>query len=91
MLEPGVPLLTLAPRELALSALKPAESGAGMVVRVLNPSDSPLDAVLTFGVPVHDAVSVRLDEEPDGLPVGLVDGTVRLPVGPHALRSVRLT
>jgi alpha-mannosidase len=88
LLEPGVPLLALAPDGLVLSAMKPAESGAGAVVRVLNPTGEPLDADLSFGVPVRAAASVRLDETPDGGAVTLAGATVRLTVGPHALRSV---
>jgi mannosylglycerate hydrolase len=60
----GEPLLELEPRELCLSALKPAERGDGLIVRVLNPTDRPLQAHLRCGFDVGDAVVVQLDETP---------------------------
>lgn len=88
--EPGAALVALAPDDVVLSALKPAADGRGIVVRLLNPTDEPLGAEVRVAVPVDTATSVRLDEEPDGLPVTLADGLLRLAVGAHALRSVRL-
>jgi len=85
------PLLTLAPAALLVSAVKPAEFAGGIVVRVLNPTDSPLDAELRVGVPVSAAHAVRLDEEPSEDRVELVGNRLRFPVPPHALRSVLLS
>jgi hypothetical protein len=84
----GESLLSLAPRALLLSALKPAADGRGIVVRVLNPTPDPIDAELRFGLRVAGASFVRLDEAPaDGAPAR--DGSVlRFPVGPHALQSL---
>ena len=84
----GESLLQVAPRALLLSALKPAADGAGIVVRLLNPTPDPIDAELRFGLPVASARFVRLDESPaDGAPAR--DGsTLRFPVGPHALCTV---
>jgi mannosylglycerate hydrolase len=89
LLAPGRSLLSLSPPALVLSACKPAEDGDGMVVRVLNPTDEPHEATLAFGVDVGAVEAVRLDESPTDLPVDRVDGVVRFPVPPHALRSVR--
>jgi hypothetical protein len=91
LLAPGTGLVALAPDALVLSALKPAATAAGIVIRVLNPTDSPQVARLTLGLPVEQVDSVRLDEERDDLPVERVDRTITFPVGPHALRSVRIS
>jgi 2-O-(6-phospho-alpha-D-mannosyl)-D-glycerate hydrolase len=90
LLTPGVSLLALEPRELLLSACKPAESGDGLVVRVLNPTDATRTAVLRLEGPVETATPVRLDEEPADHAVAHADGTVRFDVPPRALRSVRI-
>jgi alpha-mannosidase len=86
----GRALLELAPRALVLSALKPAESGEGLVVRVLNPTDSALDATLALGFRFARAEAVRLDESPAGEPVTRAGDTLRFAVPAHALRSVRI-
>jgi len=88
LLPPGASLLGLAPSTAVLSALKPSESGQGFVVRVLNPTDAPVEAELRFGIPIRHATGVHLDESPDDTPVEHVDRTVRVAVPPHALRSV---
>ena len=60
----GRPLLALAPGAIVLSALKPAEDGDGLVVRVLNPTDEIVEAVIDLGFPVDTVRPVRLDESP---------------------------
>src|SRR5262249_2310835 len=90
LLAPDTPLLALATPALVLSAVKPAEDGDGIVVRVLNPTDSARTAELRPGFRVSAAQAVRLDEElaTDAI---LVDGDrVRFAVPAHALRSVLL-
>ncbi len=83
-------LLALAPRALLLSSVKPAQEGAGLVVRVLNPTDAPLEATLRLGFDFASAEAVRLDEAPSGEPVTHDGDTLRFAVPPHALRSVRI-
>ena len=56
------PLLQIEPREILLSALKPAEDGHGMILRLLNPTDHPVEAQVYFGVPFSHVELVRLDE-----------------------------
>ncbi len=87
----GDALLALAPAALLVSAVKPADGRSGTVVRVLNPTDSPLDAELRLGFPVSAAHAVRLDEEPSDERVELVGNGVHFAVPPHALRSVLLS
>jgi len=93
--EPLVPegraVLELAPRALVLSALKPAEEGAGLVARVLNPTDAAQEATLRLRFPFARAEAVRLDEAPSSEPLTRNGDTLSFPVPPHALRSVRLS
>ena len=90
LLAEGAEPLRLEPEGLVLSACKPAEDGDGLVLRLLNPSDTEVEAIVEIGLAVASAESVRLDESPDTLALDL-DGTrLRLVVGPHQLRSVRL-
>lgn len=90
LLPADTPLLALARNGLQLSALKPAEDGEALVVRLLNPTDAPLEAQLTVGVPFAAVESVRLDETPDGGTVRRDGGVLRFAVPAHGLRSLRL-
>ncbi len=85
----GTPLLEISPRPILLSALKPS-AGEGVVLRVLNPSADRLDAEVRFGLPVARATFVHLDESPAGGEPAREGGALRFPVGPHALRSLRV-
>ena len=76
---------------LLLSALKPAEAGRGIVVRVLNPSDGPVAATLRMGVPFRTARPVRLDETPAAGDVAVHGAVVRFDVPARALRSILLS
>jgi alpha-mannosidase len=62
----GTPLLTVEPGTVAVSAVKPAEDGNGLIVRVLNPTSRWVDVMLRFGRPLAAAQAVRLDEDPSG-------------------------
>ncbi|MEI5583771.1 MULTISPECIES: glycosyl hydrolase-related protein [unclassified Agromyces] len=85
--------------EALVSAMKPADDGDGVILRLVNPADSAREARLT--VPGAVRVSpVRLDETPDpdadttpepspGPPSGAT-AEVRVSMGPHATRSFRL-
>ncbi len=84
-------LLELEPRELVLSALKPAEDGEGFVMRVLNPTDTEVEANLRLGVGFAGAELVRLDETPTGEPPSREGTTMRFAVPPHALRSILIS
>jgi hypothetical protein len=89
LLAAGTSLLHIEPRDLVLSALKPAEAGQGIVLRLLNPTDAPVEAVVRIGFPAREAIAVRLDETPLG-PIALERDELRVEVGPHALSSVLL-
>ncbi len=86
--EAGVPLLELEPGSLVLSALKPAETREGVVLRLLNPTDDALVARVRLGFPVTRAELVRLDETPTGQSVSVENTEVRLELAPKTLRSL---
>ena len=88
ILYPDTPLLRLEPRTLVLSAVKPAEDGDGIVVRVLNPTDSVTRATLHAGFPVAAALPIRLDETPARLRVATDGARITFDVPAHALRTV---
>jgi hypothetical protein len=50
--------------------VKPADGGEGLVVRLLNPAEEPVQGVLRLGFPCKPARPVRLDETdgPDTVP-----------------------
>lgn len=70
--------------------MKPAEEGDGIVVRMFNPTNEAVAAVLTAGFQVSEARGVRLDESVSGEDLILENQQVRLKVPPHAIRSVFL-
>ncbi|MFF4650866.1 hypothetical protein [Streptomyces sp. NPDC001380] len=77
-----------------LTALKTAEDGDGLVLRISNPTRSALTARLRLPAGVR-AVPARLDESPaDGpalAPPAVPGGPVELPLGPCGLLTLRLT
>jgi alpha-mannosidase len=91
LVPPGTALLAVEPRALVVSALKPAVDGRGGVLRVLNPTDDPLEARVDVGVPIAAVEAILLDETPAANErVALSGRLVSFAVPPHALRSVRL-
>jgi mannosylglycerate hydrolase len=90
LLPPDRALLTLEPREMLLSALKPADDGQGFVVRVLNPTGAAVEASLRVDTGLSGVESVRLDETSIDAPVARAGGWVTVVVDPHRLQSLRL-
>lgn len=90
LVPPGVDLLGIEPDHLVLSALKPAEDGDGMVLRVLNPGAETTEVDVWFGFPVTEVASVRLDEAPDEGTFAVDDSILHFPIDGFALRSFRL-
>jgi alpha-mannosidase len=86
----GVALLTLEPRTLVLSALKPAEHGDGIILRVQNSGDSAVRAIVRSGFKLAGAQPLRLDESAASFALEAALESVSFDVPPHALRSVRL-
>lgn len=95
LLESGQSMVEVAPEGVVLSALKPADDGEGLVVRLVNPGPDPVESTVSVGFPVAAVESARLDETPDGgtvtveaHPAGRAE--LRLTVGAHGVRTVRL-
>lgn len=78
-------LLSVEPAGLALSAVKPAEDGDGIIVRLYNPTERPLSGTLRTGWKISRAESVGLDEihqgdipvSPQSVPVALKSGEIK--------------
>jgi mannosylglycerate hydrolase len=86
----GVALVSLEPRTLVLSALKPAELGDGLVLRVLNPNGSGVRATVQTGFALEAAHALRIDESAADFALVAGRNAVSFDVPPHALRSLRL-
>ncbi len=86
----GHALLEIEPHELVLSALKPADDGPGIVLRLLNPTDAPIAARVRLRGAVAEAAPVALDETVARVPLPFDGRVVTLDVPPHALRSTLL-
>ena len=84
-------LLTVEPRTILVTALKPAEDGTGIVLRLLNPTDVPLEARIRFGFAAAHIECVRCDESPCEESLVVQNDSVLITLAPHRLRSLRLT
>lgn len=89
----GVPdvLLASSDESLVVSAIKPAEDGSGVIVRLWNPGSEARTTTLRLGVPWTDATAVRLDESPTDSPrlAAADDGSVSVSVQPWSTTTVR--
>lgn len=90
VVEAGRSLLSVSPPEIRVVTVKPSEDGAGTVVRLLNPTDREIEARVRTTLPVDRAEDVRLDETPLGAKIDFASDEIRLPIPPHALRSIRI-
>ncbi|MHB8464676.1 MAG: glycoside hydrolase family 38 N-terminal domain-containing protein [Acidimicrobiales bacterium] len=90
ILAEGASTLTLEGDDVVLSAIKAAEDGNGMIVRVLNPTEHAANATLRFGIIGGAVEAVQLDESAAEYPLQVGRDAVSLVVPPHALRSIRL-
>ncbi len=91
----NAPGLEISPPSVRLSSFKPSEDGRGVVVRLLNPTNESIDAVIALGPALAAAVGsaepVRLDEGPESFAVEHTAGRIALTLPPQALRTLRLT
>ena len=83
-------LLRVEPPEILLTALKPAEDGSGIVLRLLNPTDANVEARLSVGFPFTSVATLHLDERTAETPFTVHDDVIALTLPPHALRTLRL-
>ena len=76
---------------LVLSAVKPPESGDGLVLRCYNATDSPAPGRWVFPRPVRRAMMLRADETELGvLRLGGSRRSVRFTAGPHQIVTVKV-
>lgn len=88
-LPPAHSFFTLEPSALILSAVKPAEDGQGMIVRLFNPTTETVAGMLTVGLPLAGAQENTLEELPVAeLPVA--HGAINLTVPAKKIMTVRL-
>ncbi|MFI5366783.1 MAG: hypothetical protein ACHQ4J_14300 [Candidatus Binatia bacterium] len=90
LLQPEGALITIEPHDVLLSALKPADDGMGLILRVLNPTDASLEAGIRVNCPFSRVAGVRLDETPADFAVFSADGRISFSLPAHALRSLRI-
>lgn len=82
--------------EVAVTAVKAAERGRALVLRLVNLADTPLRETLTFGLPVLEAEKTGILETElpvDRAPVAVIDGgrRVRVPLDPCEIATVVVT
>jgi alpha-mannosidase len=92
---PDTSALEITPGDLELSAWKPAEDGAGSVLRLLNPTHTSIRAQILLGRTLTESLAaveaVRLDEHPAlECEVHWQADRIEIDVPAHALRSLRL-
>jgi len=76
---------------LVCSALKPAEAGEAIILRLWNPTGEVQRETLEFWRPIRAAALVNLAEEPTGEPAPVAKGrTLRLEARPHGIVTVRV-
>ncbi|MGH2560161.1 MAG: alpha-mannosidase, partial [Thermomicrobiales bacterium] len=86
-------LVEIAGLPIALGALKLADDGQGLILRVYEPRGARGTTVLRFSRAVRRVEAVNLLEDPDAdgqAGVALEDNTVRLTMGPFQVRTVRV-
>jgi mannosylglycerate hydrolase len=82
--------LAIEPDDVVLSAVKTAEDGTGLLVRVFNSVDRPLVAVLRAAFPVASAERCDLEERSrNAVEIG-ADGSVGIPLAPAQIATVLL-
>ena len=72
-----------------LSALKQAESGASLIVRLFNPDDAAASASIELDTPVDAAYEVNLLEERQS-EIRLQSGTIPIALRPHEIKTVEI-
>jgi len=87
-LAPRASLLSIAPSALVLSALRAAENGQGIMVRLYNIASQPTWGEVRLEEPYAAVEVVTLNEEPLG-PAEVEDGRVRLSLKPNEIVSLR--
>jgi alpha-mannosidase len=83
-------LLAIDPPSLILTAVKAAEDGQGVIVRLVNLSSGATTALLKTFLPIRQAALVRLDETPERDLLVPDRRTIEIEAGPHQIVTLRL-
>lgn len=84
--------VALEPAALVLTAIKPAESGQGLIVRFYNSSETAMGSRVRFGFPVREVVPANLLEAPIGPPLAQgEDGAFALTVPAKRIVTLAVT
>jgi alpha-mannosidase len=84
----GRALVEVAPEQVVLASVHPAETGRGTVVRVVNCGASAREASLRVGFPVREAIAVDPVERQVDLRLEWSDGVCRVQLGPWQIATV---
>lgn len=86
------PIVSCASGRLTLSALKQAEDGSAVIIRLSNTGETACEETIRFGRPVRAVEEARLDETPVRTLHPEPGGqSVRCTIGPSALLTLRVT
>ena len=85
---PARALVEVAPDEVTLTAVHPAETGRGTMVRVVNCSATAREATLRLGFPAREALAVDPMEKEIDRRIEWKDGVCRLQLGPWQIATV---
>jgi alpha-mannosidase len=91
LLDPDRSLVSVQGEGVVLEAVKPAESGDGLIIRLSNPTDEPREARIETGFSIARAEAVRLDETPNDHEIESAAQMVRMVIPRRALRTVEIT
>lgn len=84
-------LLAIDNPNVILSACKPADDGAGVILRLYNATDDPQAATVEFGIPADRWCRADLREQWNEAGAHPVDaGTIPLTLGPHEICTILL-
>ena len=90
VLSPQASFLQIQPAELGISAVKIAEDGEGVIVRIVNLTDAPQRATLQTLLPLSAAWQARMDET-NLAPIEIQDQhRVYMELRPHEVLTLRL-
>lgn len=81
--------LRIEPANLVLGALKRAEDGDGLVVRVFNPTDTPIEGTIKLATPVKTAELLTMEEILIG-PASVDGNEIHVAAGPKKIVTLRI-